>query len=89
MLDCAAIVRAQPASAERTAAAERLVRTAMFKFALRRITEDERQRILHTLEPCCPELFAASASAQGRHSPLQTLGNGTDSAGVPVAEPER
>ena len=42
MLDSAALIRAQPTSLERTEAAERLVRTAMYKFALRQITEDER-----------------------------------------------
>jgi predicted RNA-binding Zn ribbon-like protein len=88
MLDCAALVRAQPASAGRTAAAERLVRTAMFKFALRQLTDDERRRIQVILEPCCPELFTASVAAQGRHAALQTLGNEADSAGLPVTESE-
>ena len=89
MLDCAALVRAQPACQERTEAAERLVRAAMFKFALREITEDERQRILETLEPLCPELFTASVAAQGRRSALQTLGNEPGLAECPAAEPEQ
>lgn len=89
MLDCAALIGTQPACAERTEAAQRLVRAAMFKFALRQITEDERQAILDTLAPCCPELFTASVAAQGRHPVLQTLGNEADSAGLPVAKPEQ
>jgi len=75
MLDHATLICAQPASLERTEAAERLVRTAMYKFALRQITEDERWQILDCLRPCCPELFAASVPSERREAALQTLGD--------------
>ena len=88
MLDCAALIGAQPESLERTKAAERLVRTAMHKFALRQITEDERRRILDCLRPCCPELFAASVLPKQREANLQTLDDDPTLADAPGNVPE-
>ena len=88
MLDCAALIAAQPESLERTKAAERLVRTAMHKFALRQITESERRRILDCLRPCCPELFAASAPPKQREATLQTFDDELTLADAPDNVPE-
>jgi hypothetical protein len=88
MLDCAALIGVQPESLERTKAAERLVRTAMHKFALRQITEGERRQILDCLRPCCPELFAASAPPKQREAALQTLDDEPTLADAPDNVPE-
>ena len=61
----------------------------MYCLALGRITEDERQRILDILQPCCPGLFAASAWANRPQPALQTLDDEPRLAEVSATGPER
>lgn len=56
--------------AERAAEARRQVYEAMYEYALRRITEQERRTILDILSPCCPDLFEP---AERLSSPPLTL----------------
>jgi len=51
---------------ERKHEAIRQVHLAMYRFALGQITEDERQRLLSILRPCCPEVFVSPPDKQGR-----------------------
>jgi hypothetical protein len=57
MLQNARLTRDWPDREENRAEAERQVRMAMYRSALGQISSEERDRILDTLRPCCPEVF--------------------------------
>ena len=57
MLRNAHLICASPDSLERTTAARELIYRAMYKAALKQITDDERRQLLTILRPCCPDLF--------------------------------
>lgn len=59
----AEFVRSLPDSPEKLDAARRQIHWAMYRAALRQITEDERQRILSILAPCCPGLLVSDLPA--------------------------
>jgi hypothetical protein len=56
-IDNARLTAAYPHLTARAAEARRQVYEAMYEYALRRITEQERRTILDILHPCCPDLF--------------------------------
>ncbi len=56
-IDNAGLTAAHPDLAERATEARRQVYEAMYEYALRRITDEERRTILDILSPCCPDLF--------------------------------
>lgn len=59
LLRNARLTRDWPDSQQKRQEADRQVRMAMSKAALDQISDEERDRILEILRPCCPELFAA------------------------------
>lgn len=61
MLDNARLTRDWPIGEEQRAEAERQVRMAMYRSALGQITNEERQRVLDILRPCCADIFACPA----------------------------
>ena len=50
-----------PDGEEKRAEAERQIRMAMYRAALGQISNDERDRILDILRPCCPALFTSQS----------------------------
>ena len=57
MLHNARLTRDWPAADENRTEAERQVRVAMYRFAIGRMTDEERWQILEILRPCCPDMF--------------------------------
>lgn len=58
----ARLTRDWPDGEEKRAEAERQLRMAMYRSALGQISDQERDRILAILRPCCPELFSGDYS---------------------------
>jgi hypothetical protein len=68
MLDNAKLTHDAPEGPEKAEEAKRLVRTAMYKFALSQITEEEKQRLLTILRPCCPDVFVTPPPTEEQYS---------------------
>ena len=60
MLENARLARDWPDVEERRTEAERQIRALMYRSALGQIDDEERDRILAVLAPCCPYLFLAA-----------------------------
>ncbi len=61
MLQNARLTRDWPDGDEQRGEAERQVRMAMYRSALGQISDEERERILTILRPCCPEICVSAA----------------------------
>lgn len=64
MLHNARLTRDWPIAEDRYAEASRQARMAMYRSALGQISQDERDRVLDILRPCCLDLLTSSLPAQ-------------------------
>ena len=66
MLDNAMLTRNALGDPKQSIEARRQIRMTMYKHALGQITDEERQRILNILRPCCPEIFYTAPTTEER-----------------------
>ncbi len=73
MLHNARLTRDWPAADENRTEAERQIRVAMYRFAIGRMTDEERWQILEILRPCCPDMFFMQSPIEDQQPVLSPL----------------
>lgn len=88
LIQAAEIIAVHPVLEERHTEASRLVYEVMYEAAARRMSEEDRHRILALLRPCCGELF--EAGERGPPIPPELMGLWSRMRGQdPALDPER